>query len=445
MFRKVLMLTAIVLVFSSFEIQAAVVDSNWVGGEEGLWSEANNWDPAIVPDNNGPNTFAVRIDGGTAGVEVRLQQNRTINRLDTYGEVGLERRVREEDLVLALEEDLDLTLRVLESNNGLTNHGFLDIEDVIISGDVLNASGAYLEGGEVDITDGNLLNESGARINCSEHYLDVHNGSIYSYGSIVSGPAGGPWAEYELQNFDVIEIYGGLCSSDQALTNESTGVIKGFGTLFSEEMIQNKGKIHAYGGSLAVGIEGALINTGILANMPPSLLHIKPAEDLNNQGTIQVFPGGGIGIDCNLVNEPSAVIELLGGTLAAPNITQKAGATFEGFGTIAVADEILIESGAKIELTGPTNIVGDVNIPASATLEISDGQTLITGHTTCDGTIHLIGGTVIFQGGCDCDDCNIINEAGIDRNHFDINADGIENFEDFAYFANTWLWKASWY
>jgi hypothetical protein len=55
------------------------------------------------------------------------------------------------------------------------------------------------------------------------------------------------------------------------------------------------------------------------------------------------------------------------------------------------------------------------------------------------------GGTVIFQGGCDCNDCNIINEAGLDRNHFDINADGAVRLDDFASFAQSWLWQASWY
>ena len=127
--------------------------------------------------------------------------------------------------------------------------------------------------------------------------------------------------------------------------------------------------------------------------------------EVNNNDTINVNSGGGVAFDCHLVNEANGVIKLLGGTLAAISITQTPDANFVGFGSIT--GDILIESGAKIELTGPTNIVGDVNIPAGATLEISDGQTLITGHTTCDGTIHLIGGTVVFQGGCDCEDCKV--------------------------------------
>jgi len=63
----------------------------------------------------------------------------------------------------------------------------------------------------------------------------------------------------------------------------------------------------------------------------------------------------------------------------------------------------------------------------------------------CDGNIHLIGGTAIFQGGCDCGDCNITHNPGTDRSHFVINADDIEDFRDFASFANSWLWQATWY
>jgi len=77
-------------------------------------------------------------------------------------------------------------------------------------------------------------------------------------------------------------------------------------------------------------------------------------------------------------------------------------------------------------------------------LQISDGQTLITGQTTNNGTIHLIGGTVIFQGGY-TGDGQIINDAGKDRSQLDMNKDGIQDMQDFAIFADNWLWKASWY
>jgi len=140
-----------------------------------------------------------------------------------------------------------------------------------------------------------------------------------------------------------------------------------------------------------------LLNTGVLANHPLSSLHIKSPADVNSLGTIEVNAGGGVAFDCKLVNESGAIIKLLGGTLVAEVITQSAGATFEGFGGIT-ADIVIVPSGI-IKLTGPTNIVGDVEIGENGTLEISDGNTLITGHTTNNGVIRVVRGDVVFQGG----------------------------------------------
>jgi hypothetical protein len=136
-------------------------------------------------------------------------------------------------------------------------------------------------------------------------------------------------------------------------------------------------------------------------------------------------------------------IELLGGTLSAGHITQTADANLTGFGSIL--GDIDIETGGSVSLRGATNIIGDVNIPATAELQISDGQTLITGFTSCEGTIKLNGGTVIFQGGSDCENCDIINTPGDDRSVLDFNKDGTQDIQDFAIFADNWLWKASWY
>ncbi|MCH9022070.1 MAG: hypothetical protein IID32_04835 [Planctomycetes bacterium] len=154
-------------------------------------------------------------------------------------------------------------------------------------------------------------------------------------------------------------------------------------------------------------------------------------------------------------NQSGGSIKLNGGTFAAGGLTQMAGATFEGFGQISMvgtdyedleetSGELHLDTGSTMNLIGATSIVGDVLIDAGATLEIRNGQTLITGHTTNNGTIHLIGGTVIFHGGYSGTG-TIINEAGNQNNLFDVNQDGIVNIEDFVIFSNNWLWTASWY
>ena len=177
-------------------------------------------------------------------------------------------------------------------------------------------------------------------------------------------------------------------------------------------------------------------------------MNIHSIQDINNSGTIEINGGGAVVFDCNFTNEPSGIIKLLGGTFAATNIAQKEGATFEGFGGITgdviIEPNSVSEPNSIIKLTGPTNIIGDVTVLAGAILRISDGQTLITGQTVNNGSIELIGGTVIFQGGYSGSG-TIPGTAGTDRNHLDVNSDGIEDFKDFASFAENWLWKASWY
>lgn len=428
MSKKVLISTAIILAFAASDIQAAQIPVSWDGGGNyNDWDDPNNWDPNIVPDNNATNTFAVTIDAGGGYVRVDLRQSRTIDQLDCYGEVEL--------------ASWDWTELTLVDVNGLTNHGYLDIEEVEIAGNVTNTAGAILELCDTEI-DGNLYNQVGAMIEV-EFENDVE-GDLQNDGTLTINHASDLLVDKKIHNTGLINLYGGECGVNEILDNNSTGVIRGFGLLWTDQLLRNKGRIYAYGGSLAVLSKGPLLNTGLLGNWPLSSLHIKPALDVNNQDTLEVNAGGGVAFDCNLVNVTDANIYLLGGTLAATTITQSAGATFEGFG--GITGNIVIQPNGIIKLTGPTNIVGDVNIPASATLEISDGTTLITGDCTCDyGTIHMIGGRIIIQGDFTNNNCNIIWEPGTYTNVADFNLDGTVNFKDYADFADTWLWQASWY
>ncbi len=489
MFRKIALSTSLILILLVYAAtaHAAIIDVNWTSCDNGFWSDPNNWNPSTVPHNNATDSFNVTIDTqACAGeIEVRIRQNRTVSDLTIYGDTDLESYVYEDvaDIALAIVEDLDITLTL---ENALTNYGELEIGNLplVIDGNIINHAHAEISGMdmtgnitnydyiELDQTDmeGNVTNMAGAtlefqfpgaEINGHLHnltggttkvqaYAEIKQGDVENSGVIEIFPLGQMMFENHFDNTGQILMKdGSLLYWDEEngpgiLDNNSTGLIKGFGLIQAGSLIRNTGTIYAYGGSLTIAADGNLINEGVLSNLPPSSLHIKQTDDFNNIGTIQVHAGGGIGIDSNLVNQSNGVIQLLGGNLGAQKIVQQEDAVLQGFGVISTPTEILIESGAEIKLTGPTNIVGDVNIPIDATLEISDGQTLITGHTTCDGTIHLKGGTVIFQGGCDCTDCTIINEAGTDRDHFDINADGIVNLDDYAYFANSWLWTASW-
>ena len=365
MSKKVLFLTAILLVFSACKLQAAVTHSTWVGGEQGDWGQASNWSPNTVPDNSTWRAFSVTIST-VERTRFGFKQDRTIDQLDCYGDVDLE--IGENYLCLV-------------DSNGLTNYGKLEISGTGVEHEIM----------------GNVTNTSGAHIKLTNiiefHGAFTNNGQVFVI----------PGAQFYTKSGSLINsgkflIYNGLVvAQDYDLQNSDSGVIKGFGVIHSDLPIRNQGTIYAYGGSLAITCEGQLTNTGVLGNKPLSSLHIKPAEDVNNLGTIEVNAGGGVAFDCNVVNEPNAVIKLLGGTIAAKTITQSAGAIFGGFG--GITGNVMINPNGLIEFTGPTNIVGDVTIENNAVLEISDGQTLIVGYTTNNGEIRVVNGNVIFQGG----------------------------------------------
>lgn len=413
MSTKQLCVIAIVLALSACPLQAAVVNSRWIGPDGGEWGNPNNWSPAIVPDNRLGQTFYVMIDARVFTgdeLEVTLRENRTIDRLDVYGNVELQRRVREtlEDIILAIEEDLDMTLTVSSPGNGVTNHGAFWSE-VIIQGDVVNEAGACLTKGGLDIVGGSLRNAANASIEV-EGETETHDGDILNYGAATfSGSGSGLWAARRLENYGLIQVYGGRCGSDEAVTNEKPGIIRGFGAVDSPQLISNAGLIQSLGGFIILrslpefgqepGTNHGFANTGTVTNGPGTTITvIVSVEDSANKGTLMVNAGGSIVFDCNLVNEPNAVIRLLGGTLAAKRITQKAGATFQGFG--GITGNVVIQPKGVIKLTGPTNIVGDVTIEEGSMLDITDGTVLVTGLTTCNGgTVRTKGGTIVTQGG----------------------------------------------
>jgi len=457
MFKKKLFLAAVLSTLLACNSQAEVIHSTWVGGERGHWSDYTKWDPAIIPFNTASQQFFVTIDSnsiGPEGVEIFLDcsgcippgpGNVVVSQVDCYGKVEL--------------TGSELTL---VDPNGLRNHGCLKLE-LKSWGNVQNSPRGLLLADPMEAHAGNLLNEAGAQIQVEgSESLDVYEGSIQNFGAILVIPNGEIWAEYKLENSGLIEMYDGECLADQVLHNQTPGIIRGYGAMHSDQLINNAGCIQSLGGSLLLhsraGFEHpytpnwGVINTGRLVNSPgTSLTVVVWVPDVNNQGRIEVNADGSVVFDCNLNNEPNAAISIKGGTLAAKTIRQAAGAKFEGFGSITTACVTIepntpSEPNSIIRLTGPTNIVGDVNISKGATLEISDGTTLVTGHCTCtEGTIHMIGGAIILQGGFTNNNCRVIWEPGLYTNVADFNVDGKVNLKDFAYFADTWLWQTAWH
>ncbi len=413
MFRKTALFGALIVGFCAGRLFAAQINSTWIGGPDGQWETATNWDPPIVPEN-GVNTFAVIINGGS----VELTADHTIDSLDTYDQVELQRWM--------------LRPVVLTVSSSFTNHGELDTPDT---------TRLYIYGP--------LVNETDAEIDIVSEELEVYGVvGIQNAGRVhIDADAEFTSTESDVDNTGALDMFGGVASAAQTFMNHTGGIIQGHGAAGGQQFI-NAGLVESIGGTLQIYCE-TFSNTGTLKNSPGASIRTRIGpSDQSNEGMIEVYSEGAVAFDCNLTNEPNGVIKLLDGTLAATVLTQKAGATFEGFGGITgdvvIEPNSVNEPDSAIWLTGPTNIMGNVTVSPGAILRISDGQTLITGQTVNNGTIELIGGTVIFQGGYSGNG-TISVMAGTDRNHFDVNSDGSVDLEDFTDFIENWLWKASWY
>ena len=47
----------------------ALIDSGWTGSGDGTnWSDASNWNPAVVPNNNATNTYNVTIQNAAVNL-----------------------------------------------------------------------------------------------------------------------------------------------------------------------------------------------------------------------------------------------------------------------------------------------------------------------------------------------------------------------------------------
>ena len=408
MFNKGLVLAAIIAI-PSIGSYAATINSTWVGGEDGAWENAANWSPAMVPDNNGANTFNVTIAAEIIegnDISIGLTQSHTINCMDC--------NITGDDVVLDFGkwtlENVEITLT---DANGITNYGGLDFGQINIAGNINNVSGAYLCIEDSYIS-GNIHNQANAILDF-EGLIEVEGEKIQDGNNIENagticfwGPVADLYSEGTFSNTGQINLYAADCAASKIM-NSSSGVIQGSGSIGIESdggLFQNDGLISASGGALIIfSVNSDFVNNGTLRSEPSCALHIKPEflgatpSDVNNAGTIEIKPGGGVTFYYNLINQPTGQIKLLAGTLAATTITQSAGATLEGFGNIA--GNVIIEDNGIVKLTGPTNIVGDMTVLSGSKLKIGDGQTLITGQTENEGTIELIGGTVIYQGGYD--------------------------------------------
>ena len=383
------------LVLMNLRAYGDLTTSTWTGGTSGPWGDPNNWSPATVPNNDGEDSFVVNINGIDPAVSIAIVDQQSVHSVNCNGPVNL------------VGENRQATLS-LTGSSGLTNRGSLSLDQMAIAGQIKNAADATLTLGAhgVDLT-GGISNTADGLIR-AVGTLDIHGGTIANDGEIIFGDlsrfgAVSDGGVTSVTNAGILRFRGGSCAGFDHIGNQARAVIVGTGVVHAQQSIENAGIIYAFLGHLVVDSYGTLVNRGTLLNLPGSTMSLYTEDhDCVNRGTIMARLGGAITFvsrdtERALMNEGGGTILLKGGTISAPRLVHTAGASFSGFGGIDAS--LVIEEYAVVTLTGPTNIVGDVEMQNGARLSITTGDTLITDHVRCNGTIRLTGGTLTLQGG----------------------------------------------
>lgn len=180
MFTKASNLIGAALLFSACQLQAAVINSRWVGGCcNKYWEDAINWSPPIVPNNGGGNTFIVTIDAGTNFVDVILTQDHIVDRLNCYSSSG------KYNVDIGGYDNVQLTLI---SPHGLSNYGILgtDLGSVQfdICGNVHNF-GTLEFNGESSGSHDDSIDIEGDLYNSENGEIDIDGGcSVHAHGIV---------------------------------------------------------------------------------------------------------------------------------------------------------------------------------------------------------------------------------------------------------------------
>jgi hypothetical protein len=362
------------------------------GNANGVWEDLvhNHWYPyfGLVPDNDATGyDWNVSFDYLSGDYYVEVSQSHRVTTITAQNPGGVTQLENWEGPRVYLQFD------------AFTNAGGLAVENIDLYGPITNEGTWTVRGG--------MVNYVGDIANLADGLFKVHGtlnlyGTVTNDGEVRAHTAAALWT-YAFDNRDLLSLRGGAVGSDAELANPADALITGAGTLHTPSGIDNAGTLRAETGALSVFCEaGTLTSTGHLEAGPNAALFID-ADEVLHEGTLTVGAGGGVTLTrCGLENPAGATVDLLGGTLSAPNLTHKAGAAFAGFGTIDLPGDgdafgTLTNQGT-LEFYADTRVVGHLDNQAGALLEGRNGDLTVVGDLTNNGTITWENGGVYWEG-----------------------------------------------
>ncbi len=410
----------ILLVILSANVVMAATSYIWIGPNEGLWSDTNNWYPSGTP--GGDPTDTIVISGNP--LTVFFDTSCTVESVTFNGDIILKGQ-------LAATGRAGYTL---EGN--LTNNSKLDISSIKLVGGLINSSQCTLMLREItasfDLDNQGTLKwylistlDEFSSINNSGTMNILNPGVVVSYGSMVN--TGTIYLVDTTLNF-----YSGA-----SFTNE--GTVYGSGYLFSGTPITNYGSIYSRFADLLVVSPGEFINEGNIFNDPGTHLAIgvQGPFPLRNRALIKASSGGGVSILCtSLINEENGFIDFKGGFLRA-SVQAEASSTVEGRGELI--GTLTAKANSQIYLYKTFTVVSDFVVNSGAAVTVEDAEVLVEGNITNDGVIHLRSSRLIPRGGL-FGSGQISWEMSDYNTMTDYNFDGTVDIEDLMTFSQSWLW-----
>ncbi len=379
-------------------VQAAPVNSDWVGGATGNWNDAANWSSPAFP-NNGADNYSVTIDNTVTNVSVNLNVSATIDNLNvTSGDT------------LNFNNVFDLTI----DGGNVINNGTVNMNGVTSNSDFNFFNGANIAGnGELVLLDNTLnriLSDSGVITHGAGH-------TIRGSGTVLGNTGG-------MINDGIIRATGSVSLTLDPDANGfvNNGLLRGEGSgglvLAPGSFTNTSGTIEALTGSrVDLGTNVSLIG-GTLQSSGTGVIRVRGSgsnlqlTDITVNATTLQDNGFDAVLNGTFKNNG---VWTMNGTTTDTDLLFQGGMTLDGTGEIVVVDDTVnrittdgstLVHGANHTITGPIKLLNNTGGMINNGTIIANGTiaTIIdpgaAANFTNQGTLRAVGtGGLSFAAG----------------------------------------------